>query len=135
VTVTVHYRLERPYSRHFGGPPRPYLAVQLRNGATGLDTLALVDSGADSSLFHKDFALALGFVLDPVEARTTVGVGGSVPTWYFDIVLFVAGKHIPSRVAFADGWRGEYGLLGRGDFFRAFRVGFDEVGARLLLAP
>ena len=80
MTVTVHYRLERPYSRRFGGPPRPYLAVQLQHGATRLDTLGQVDSGADSSLFHRDFAVALGLVLDPGAAHATVGVGGSVPT-------------------------------------------------------
>lgn len=135
MTFGVEYAHAEPYRQLNGGPARPYLVVRLQFGERTIDTIGLIDSGADGSLFNAQFAQYLGFTLDPDASATSQGLGGTVPTWQFDIELTVLGKRFPASVAFSESWTPAFGLLGRGDFSRAFRVGIDERHRRSLLAP
>ena len=64
MTVTVEYEYEIPYARlRSGGPSRPLIDVTLSHGDAELDVLAIVDSGADFSIFHADYARLLGLSL------------------------------------------------------------------------
>lgn len=63
MTVTVNYRIERACGRLRAGEPlRPYLPVRLEVGTESVDTRALIDSGADATMFHLEVADALGLV-------------------------------------------------------------------------
>lgn len=136
MTVTVKYRhLEAYRSLQPGEPLRPYIAVRLQHGGRFQDTLGLIDSGADTSLFHLQWAPVLGLTLDPAAMSNTMGIGGNAATWYFDIFLTVAGRRFPAHVGFSSSMPTAFGLLGRTDFFTAFAVGFDQVGYQALLSP
>jgi hypothetical protein len=64
VTVTVRYARTESYSRLRAGEPyRPYLAVRIQSGGRHFDTVAIVDSGADSTVFDKQLAAVLGLSL------------------------------------------------------------------------
>ncbi len=56
---------------------RPILPVRLFNGGNHLDFLALVDSGADYSLFNVEIATALGIDLSSARSFKTFGIGGN----------------------------------------------------------
>ena len=129
---TVRYRWVEPYTTQFGDT-RPYIPVRLQHGGRAFDTMGLIDSGADGSLFNLQWAQVLGFTLDPSRVQQTGGVGGTADLWTFDMHITVAGKRFAARVGFSNGCPKEFGLLGRSDFFRAFAVGIDEPGNRVLL--
>lgn len=135
--VTIAYSHTEAYRRlNTGEPTRPYIPVRLEHGSEYFDTWALIDSGADITMFHSSWMTVLGLHLASATATEWVqGVGGLVRSWEFDIHLMVAGKRFPARAVFSDGVPMEFGLLGRRDFFHAFQVGFDEAAQRVLLAP
>jgi len=134
--IVVRYSHFELYSDHIAlGLTRPFIPVRMQAGGRYFDTIGLIDSGADGSFFHADFAQVLGFSLDPAAAVSTNGIGGTVQSWQFDIHLTVRGKRFPARVSFSPTWHKAFGLLGRNDFFTAFDVGFDQTGGRALLRP
>jgi hypothetical protein len=133
MSVNVKYSANRPYSQPVAGVAlAPYLSVRLRNGGVFYDTYGLVDSGASSSMFHTQHALALGLTLDPAQAQVGSGVGGNAQMWLHTIELVVAGATITASVAFSPGCPLNHGLLGRADFFERFRIGIEQRDHRLL---
>jgi len=135
MTVTVKYGRTHSYTQMANGEPfRPYVPVRLQYGGRSHDTLGLIDSGADTSMFHTQFAPALGIDLSKGQPGTSQGIGGSANVVYFDIFLTVFGKRFPARVAFINDNRFKsFGLLGRHDFFMSFRVGFDQPATQVFL--
>lgn len=133
MTVTVKYAGVAAYSQPDpGSPPGPYLPVRLRKGGRYYDTIGLVDSGADGSMFHSQHALALGLTLDPAHATVAAGIGGNASMWLHEIELVVAGKTITATIAFSPGCPLLYGLLGRADFFEQFHIGVEQRDRQLL---
>jgi hypothetical protein len=101
----------------------------------------LVDSGSDRSLFSAALAPLLGLDLDDLaraaQARPTAarGVGGEETVFAVDVQLTVATIRFPARIHLSSRWDLRFGLLGRADLFRAFRVAFDERAETLYLDP
>ncbi len=123
----VNFRLAQSYTQLPNDPVlRPYVPVRLQKGAEYQDTVGLIDSGADTSLFNDQYAVALGLDLADGKPSRTQGVGGIDDVVCFDIYLLVYGKRFAARVQFSSKWPPRYGLLGRNDFFQAFRVGFIQ---------
>lgn len=132
----VHYSLVEPYKRLPGVEgARPFVAVRLKDGVGHVDTWALIDSGADCSLFHTDWAEVFGITLEPQRLQTTQGVGASIPIWFHEMELEVCGKALRCPVGFSPAAPRAFGLLGRADFFSAFLVGFNHPDAWVLLEP
>lgn len=112
------------------GGLKPYVEVRLWHGNQSVRLLALVDSGADSSLLDASYADALG--LDRAEAQTAdavVASGGkvSVLCWrHLPLELQFETERFPFRGAFADFPAGSDGenLMGRQDFFERFIIQF-----------
>ena len=130
--------IDYPYDRRTG-VPRPLVPVRIAQPsepARFRNTFGLVDSGADGSLFHVSFALTLGLPIDPSEAVRTGGTAGDIDAWFHDVTLTVAERRFPARVGFVDNPRLiRFGVLGRQDLFRVFRVAFDERAQMLYLNP
>ena len=131
------------YSSLSGLSPRPFVRVGLWHGASRVEILALVDSGADTSVVAVNYATGLG--LDKADAETVraVTAGG-------DIVRYLRWPAANLELEF-DGRRFRYAggfiefparsqptnLLGRSDFFQQYIVQFWEA-AQLMnidLAP
>jgi hypothetical protein len=139
---TVHYRTVRSYEfrlDHLGNPQgvaRPMLPVRLIGQRIGPELLALVDSGADRSLFHADIAPLVGIDLDQGRRGAMRGVGGIVDVWSCRIGIEIERRRFEIEANFTDdpGQRGR-ALLGRLGIFSEFQFGFDQRAGELLIEP
>lgn len=131
--ITVQYSHILPYR---GQNPRPFVDVRLEGAGESLRTLGLIDSGADTTIFHSSLMPLLGLnQADAIASGMVRGVGGITHSWSFRLELHVVGLRFRSLVRFSPGVSRTYGLLGRRDFIHAFQVGFDEAAQRVLLMP
>jgi len=137
MTTVVRYRRSEPYSVLSTVAPvaRPYLPVRLQYGGRFFDTLGLIDSGADCSLFNLEILSQLGLERTQGRLEPTTGLGGDAATWYFDVHLIVLRQRFLAKVGFAAELPRGFGLLGRADFFRVFQVGIDQRNTMALLHP
>ena len=124
-----------PYSRAAGGVLLPMIAVRLWNGDRSVRLVAVVDSGADTSLLDATVARRLG--LDRSTAVRTVMAGadgtafGTLRWPDTPLEFEFQGQRIPFNGAFAEFAPGAdtASLLGRNDFFQRFIVQFwDAAG-------
>lgn len=112
------------------GIHRPLVGVRLRRGDASLLVPALVDSGADQSVFDLALAQALG-----LDAAAAVGVGVSTADgraatmlrWPdASLALEFAGHEVPFEGQFVHAQSGGdfINLLGREDFFTGLIIQF-----------
>ena len=87
--------------------------------------MALVDSGADSSLFPLQVAPLVGVDPNRCEEGTGMTAGGRSRRyiWSDGLRATVLGRELQLRGAFG---ACPVILLGRGDFFDAFKITFDQ---------
>ena len=133
------FRWRLPYRQlALEDPLRPLVPVQIRYGDALVNARGLVDSGADRSLFSAGLAPALGIDLSHLPAPrvgSARGVGGAESVVAVDVQMSVVGVRFSARIHFSSAWSTEFGLLGRADFFRAFRVAFDERAETFFFDP
>ena len=94
-----------------------------------------MDSGADSSLFPDAMMPLLG--IDKADCKEIQGktASGNCTYWHWDkgkLEAEIEGKHVNLVAMFS---ATERALLGRRDFFRVFKVAFDERKQRFRLDP
>jgi hypothetical protein len=129
----IHFSYEE--SQVSPSPPFPDGAIRRRpktqamlTSSAGVEFEAevLLDSGADSCCFPLAFAKALGIDYETLPKDVSVGVGGSIDT-YWDTVKIDLGHGIffDAKVGFMQSMN-EYavGLLGQNGFFSKFDVTF-----------
>jgi hypothetical protein len=109
--------------------------VVLAGSALSAPVLALVDSGADVSMFHLDIAVRLGIDLSSCRTSAAVGVGGRTTTDVCDVELEIEGQRFPAEERFATGSPATTALLGRHDVFERFRFCFDQRARQLVILP
>lgn len=118
------------YSANSAGITQPYLTVHLWHGAQKVKLIALVDSGADSSLMDISFAEVLG--LNRAEAKVVPGglADGSTVNYFCwpdrPLELQFENDRFPFKGHFVEFPVGSdpENLLGRGDFFQRYIVQF-----------
>jgi hypothetical protein len=95
---------------------------------------AIPDSGADASCFPEDWASPLGIDLaDCHKRRVNTGAGlGHHHEAKAPLIATVAGRTVELCASFGPVL---VGLLGRDDFFRYFRVEFDQQRKVTVLHP
>ena len=105
---------------------RPYLIVRLTNGSKHKDVIALVDSGADLCLFHRDIAALIGLDVETGSELPFQGVSGAQGNAYLhNVKLGVRGMEPIELVAgFTDSIAVGTGLLGQYGFFENLNVSF-----------
>jgi hypothetical protein len=112
------------------------LRVRLVGRQVGPGFLALVDSGADRSLFPVEAAREAA--LDRSNCRTAVmrGVGGSIDVAVCRIIIEIVGRRIEVVACFTDNPAlRTVALLGRSGVFTEFLFGFDQRAGELLVEP
>lgn len=118
-----------PYKRYDGDVLRPVVPIRLRHGTRELQYEALVDSGADVSLFDWEVGDDLGFEIGNGIPYEVLGVGGGLLVYYFHTVsLEIGGISYKTRVGFTGNPTGQaspYGIVGQRGLFDKFIVGFD----------
>jgi hypothetical protein len=126
----------------FNEPPskwksRPVIWVQLFHENRGVAALALIDSGADCSVFHTSLAQALG--IDYTKGRRTDGVGVSttpIDLYFHPVQVKVRGDDtvIDMEAAFTESER-VGAILGQRDFFEHYKITFERYKERIELTP
>lgn len=104
---------------------RPFLPITLKNQQHEVETLALVDSGADMCILPYDVGVKLGGDWDKQQRIVGLsGLVGQVESRAFVVDLFVGNWRL-GKLGFA--WTSEPDvavILGQVDFFSVFNVCF-----------
>ena len=100
-------RARFPFSRQkseaFGTVARPLVRVTLRSCSGELfDITALVDSGADVSMFSPSVARILGIDIKRGKRQTFHGFGGAIKAYVHQINIQLGGMRLRARVAFPE---------------------------------
>lgn len=107
---------------------KPIIDIRIANGDKSLQYNALVDSGADFSIFHSGVAQALGIDIESGDKLTFGGVqkADAAAAYLHKVTLVIGGWKYPTVVGFSDEISDDsYGILGQRGFFDIFSVKFD----------
>jgi predicted aspartyl protease len=111
----------------------PIIEVTLFHGTNIFRTDALIDSGANISVFQGEIAEILGINITKGEKRIFQGVGAKVTGYIHNIEILVGTDRINCRVAFSNEMSTSLNILGRDNFFKHFLVTFDEHKKNVIL--
>ena len=116
---------------------RPLIPIRLigRPGFPSIDTLALLDSGADRCVFPEAFAIRLGLDLSagtsiPIKGAT----GGRFPARVLPVVVEIMGICFDCHAAFTPGSI-PYSFAGRQGIFEKSQWGFRIGGGVIYFEP
>ncbi len=97
----VCFPFSRQRSEAFGIVARPIVRVTLRTrSGENFDITALVDSGADVSMFSPSVARIMGIEIIRGKRRTFHGLGGEIHVYLHRVNLQLGGMEIQARVVF-----------------------------------
>jgi Aspartyl protease len=115
---------------------KPYLRITLSHNSSSVELDALIDSGADVSIFHASLAKALGLDVEAGLQQHFRGISGEpIPSYFHTLQLQVMGlSPIQVAVAFTDS-PGVVALLGQADFFQAHQIKFERYKERIEINP
>ena len=91
-----------------------------------IDSSALVDSGATISIFKTEVASNLGLTIEQGKEIYLGGVGGHIKGYLHKIKIEVAGKSFICPIVFSREYLVSFNLLGRQEFFKRFKINFEE---------
>lgn len=124
--------MEFPYIRK-RGIYYPIVPVKLIYRGLELITDALVDSGANVSVFQASISDYLGVNLFDGEKIFLQGIGGRIVAYRHHIDLQIGDFSFPSTIAFSREMIPRVNILGRDDFFYRFIITFDEPSRKVIL--
>ncbi|MEK7536863.1 MAG: hypothetical protein AAB584_00245 [Patescibacteria group bacterium] len=118
---------------------RPLIPVRLFYKNKHIDVYALIDSGADSSIFHSSIADLLGVNLRDGRKESFFGISGSnygIDVYFHKIKLQIIGSSdtVEIEVGFAYS-PGVAAILGQNGFFDNFHVKFERDKERVEILP
>jgi len=116
---------------------RPIIPVRLHYGSVSENYLALIDSGADYSIFHAEIGELLGIDVRSGKALEFRGTGDTPQIAYFhDIHLEIGGHKNDLYAGFSyDIKNVPTGILGQVGFFDVYEVRFDYEKGSIELKP
>ena len=87
---------------------------------------ALVDSGATVSIFKEEVAERLAIRIEDGKETYLGGVGGRIKGYVHDLEVEIAGNKFVCPVVFSHEYLVSFNLLGREEFFKRFKIVFEE---------
>lgn len=117
---------------------KPIIPIRIALAESSLQYDALIDSGADFSIFHEEIGRALGI---DIEAGRRLHFGGvqkaeAAVAYLHEINLIVGGWNYKTIAGFSnDISEKSYGILGQRGFFDIFVVKFDLGKEEIELSP
>ncbi|MBU1326528.1 retropepsin-like domain-containing protein [Patescibacteria group bacterium] len=87
---------------------------------------ALIDSGATISVFGEETAETLGVEIEKGEKTVLGGVGGRIVGYIHKLRVRIAGKDFLCPIVFSREYLVSFNLLGRQEFFKKFKIIFEE---------
>lgn len=122
-----------PYRQNPEGQLFPVIPLRLQFKTKILDSSALIDSGATISIFRADVAQNLGLKIENGKEIYLGGVGGRIKGYLHKLPIEVAGKKFLCPLVFSYEYLVSLNLLGREEFFKRFRIIFEEKKSLLKL--
>lgn len=117
----------------------PVIDIELNSPLTGgsFTYPCLVDSGADSCVFHAEIGEALGLDVKSGQEVDLHGIKANSPLkgYRHDIVYKIGGVECPAKVVFTYEFSSRYGILGRKGFFDHFTVEINERDGKVKITP
>ena len=111
----------------------PIIPITLIKENVEIDTDALVDSGANISVFREEIAECLEIVIEAGEEILLQGLGGRIVGYIHELNVKVDGEEFPCKVVFSKELTVGLNILGREGFFEYFQVTFNERGKEFIL--
>lgn len=115
-----------PYRQDAKGLLFPIVPLRFHIGKTIIDSGALIDSGATVSIFKQDVAISLGLEIETGEEIWLGGVGGHIKGYLHKVKIEAAGKKFVCPIVFSREYFVSFNLLGRQEFFKRFKIIFEE---------
>ena len=111
----------------------PMIPVTVTTETCDIATDALLDSGANISVFRQEIAECLGLQIESGEEILLHGLGGRVIGYIHDVTMIVEQISFPCKVVFSSELTVGVNIIGRQDFFQKFKITFDERNKELTL--
>lgn len=111
----------------------PIIPLKLKHRNLDLTTDALIDSGANVSVFQSSIADYFGINIFEGERISLQGIGGRILAYIHTIDFEVGDHSFSSRIAFSREMIHHINILGRDDFFSHFIITFDEIARKVIL--
>ena len=113
------------YQKDAKGNSFPIITITLELGRKK-DFWALIDSGATVSIFKAEVAETLGISIENGKEIWLGGVGGHIKGYLHQVKIEAAGKKFVCPVVFSREYFVSFNLLGRQEFFKRFKIVFEE---------
>lgn len=111
---------------------KPFVEVSLSYKRRSVKVWALLDSGADVSIFHASLGTLLGINIEQGLKQSFRGISGQVDGYFHEVTLGLVGEMntIPVAVAFGE-LEGVSAILGQADFFQHHQITFERYNERI----
>lgn len=115
---------------------KPFVEISLNHNGHTVKTWALLDSGADVSMFDASIATLLGINLTDGLQQHFSGITGQMDAYFHEVKLELIGLPQPITIAVAFGkMEGVRAILGQADFFQRHKVTFERYAERITIDP
>ncbi|MBU2459524.1 retropepsin-like domain-containing protein [Patescibacteria group bacterium] len=104
----------------------PVIPLVFLIGKKRVRSQALIDSGATISVFGEETAETLGVEIEKGEKTVLGGVGGRIVGYIHKLRVRIAGKDFLCPIVFSREYLVSFNLLGRQEFFKKFKIIFEE---------
>ena len=111
----------------------PVIKLAIISGNEKVILEALVDSGANISVFGEEVAQLLGIEIEKGQKIYLGGVGGRIMGYIHKLKVEAAGKLFNCKMVFSREYKVSFNLIGREDFFKKFIISFDEKNKKVIL--
>lgn len=125
-------RQEFPYLKK-GRQSFPVIDVELKGRRRSLVIKTLVDSGATYSIFRSEIADYLGIKIEKGKPIYLEKLSGRILGYIHRIPVRVLDKDFYGKIIFLRELDISFNLLGRNNFFKYFRITFDELGQKVII--
>lgn len=115
-----------PYQKDARGDYFPIIDLLIYSKGKVQRTSALIDSGATVSVFKEEIAEQLGMIIEDGTETYLGGVGGRIKGYIHKLEIEIAGKKFICPIVFSYEYLVSLNLLGRAEFFKRFRIIFEE---------
>lgn len=124
--------LKLPYLKR-EGKSYPIIPVLLINKDKFILTEALLDSGANTSVFHAEIAEQLGIEFKAGKKIYLGGIGGRILAYLHPVSIKINEIRFVCKIAFTEEMPVSLNILGRENFFEKFLISFDEIKKEITL--
>lgn len=109
----------------------PVLRLIVKHQDKELKTSALIDSGASTSVFQASIAKHFGLDIKKGEKIFLQAISGKVTAYLHEIPLKFGSISLKCKIAFSEELTTSFNILGRDNFFRFFKITFDDANKEL----